>query len=228
MQGTDSHRSSLQDRVVVVTGASGRLGRRMVQRFADAGAVVAAVVRSMEHEPDGVPEHCRGGAFAADVTHEHAVRDCFDRIRGRFGRVDALVHTVGTWEARSLLEMSLEQWESVLRINLGSAFLCMREAVRAMEGWGRIVAFASRQGVDGGVAQQAAYSAAKGGLVRLAESVRDEHPSIAVHLLAPSLILFDGEGNGVQASTLVEKTLELIADPSEDSIPLVLRAYGSG
>ncbi|MEX0601575.1 MAG: SDR family oxidoreductase, partial [Rhodothermales bacterium] len=90
--------SILRDQVIVVTGASGRLGRRMVQRFAQDGAAIAAVVRK-EEDARGLPfpDEGEGWAFPVDVTDDDVVRACFDQILEQFGRVDALVHTVGMW-----------------------------------------------------------------------------------------------------------------------------------
>lgn len=220
--------STLEDKAIVVTGASGRLGRLMVQQFAGDGAVIAAVVRSEEEARNlPFPEDGEGWAFPVDVTDEALVEACFDQIRERLGRVDALVHAVGMWESRPLLETTLEQWESVLRINLTSTFLCFREAVRVMGGAGTLVAFASGQGADGGEAEQAAYAAAKAGVIRLVEAVNEEHDGITAHAIAPSTILYEDAGEGVAAQDLVDLTASVIGRLGNALTGTTIRAYGS-
>ena len=219
----------LKHRVIVVTGAAGRLGQKMVRRFAEEGASIAAVVRT---EADArslpFPKAGTGWAFPVDLIDEELVGACFDRIREQFGRVDALVHTVGMWEGRSFEETSLAQWDRVLRTNLTSTFLCFREAARVMDGPGRLIAFAARQGVLGGEARQAAYSAAKAGLVRLVEAVDAEMDHVTAHAIAPSTILYDEGGTGVQADDLVEITASLLISLADATAGSTIRAFGSG
>ncbi len=218
---------TLQEKVIVVTGASGRLGRRMVQRFAEEGASIAAIVRKEEDARSlPFPQHGEGWAFPVDVTDEELVGACFGQIREQFGRVDALVHTVGMWAGVPFGDTSLDQWETVVRVNLTSAFLCFREAVRVMDGRGCLIAFASGQGADRGVAEQAGYSAAKAGLIRLVEAVSAEYAGITAHALAPSTILYDGNGGGVAAEDLVELSRSIIARWGEALDGATIRAYG--
>ncbi len=216
---------NLEGKIVVVTGANGRLGRRMARGFEAHGATVAAVVRE-------APETVPGGAavFVADVTDEASVDACFGEIARRFGRLDALVHTVGMWEARPLLETSAADWERVVRVNLTSAFLCFRAAARAMRGRaGRLIGIASGQGADRGRAGQAAYSAAKAGIVRLVEAVAEEFAGsgLTAHAVAPSFIRYaEDDPPGVDAEDLVALCRYLCTDAGAALNGAVLRAYG--
>lgn len=220
-------------KVVVVTGAAGRLGRLVVQQFARDGATIVALVRDEEEARTiPFPEDAEGWAFPVDVTNEALLSACFEQIGQQFGRVDVLVHTVGGWDARPLLETSLEEWDDLLRRNLTSAFLCFREAVRWMEGrGGRIIGIASGQGADRGVAQQGAYAAAKAGVVRLVEAVAAEFEAagITAHAIAPSTILYDAspDGRGVAAADVVH-LCRYLASPAGASLNgTTLRAYGN-
>lgn len=219
---------NLKGRIIVVTGAAGRLGSRMVQRFAEDGAAIAAIVRSEEDARTlPFPEHGEGWAFPVDVTDEELVRACFTQIRDQFGRIDAVVHTVGMWAGRPFGETTLEHWETVMRVNLTSTFLCFREAVRVMEGQGCLVAFAAAQGADRGAAEQAAYSASKAGLIRLVDAVSAEYEGVTAHVVAPSTLLYDGQGRGVEAEDVVELTRSIVAGLGGALDGTTIRAYGS-
>lgn len=222
---------SLSGKIVVVTGAAGRLGRLVVEQFARDGATIVALVRS-EDEARSIPfpEEAEGWAFAVDAADEGQVTACFEQIQRQFGRVDVLIHAVGGWEKGPLLETSLEAWEGVMRRNLGSAFLCFREAARLMqEHGGRLIGIGAGQGVDRAVAQEGAYAAAKAGLMRLVEATAAEFEGtgITAHLVAPSTIRYAGDdGPGVAAHALVD-LCRYLASPAGDALNgSVIRAYG--
>ncbi len=93
--------NNLGEAVVVVTGAAGRLGSRMMQRFADQGASVAAI----DQDPCRLPAGAPGQVFKANVTDETEVVAIFQQIGETFGAIDALVHTVGAWALREYLSL---------------------------------------------------------------------------------------------------------------------------
>lgn len=221
----------LKNKVIVVTGASGRLGRRIVQQFAEEGAAIAAVVRTEEEARTlPFPEDGEGWAFPVDLTQERLVRAGFNEIRRHFDRIDAVIHTVGGWEARPLAETSAEEWNRIIEVNLTSTFLCFREAVRVMEGPGRLIAFTSRQGADAGQAEQGGYSAAKAGIVRLVESISAEYRDrgITAHAVAPSLILYEDGTEGVDVADLIEVCRSIIGRAGRALSGATIRAYGNG
>jgi len=219
-------------RCVVITGAAGRLGQVVARRFQEAGVLVAAVVRN-EQDTERLSFLKQGGGriFFADVSVEADVVRCFRQIGTEAGLPDALVHTVGTWDGRPLLETSMANWEQQLRVNLTSAFLCFREAARLMQGRpGRLIGIASGQGADRGRGQQGAYSAAKAGVIRLVEAVAEEFAGtgLTAHAIAPSMILYDevGEQQGVSATHLADLCLSLCTDAGATLNGATLRAYG--
>jgi NAD(P)-dependent dehydrogenase (short-subunit alcohol dehydrogenase family) len=223
---------ALQNRVVVVTGGAGRLGRRVVNRFERAGATPVAVDVSDDALreaplPDDAP------TLTADLTSEDDVERCFAEVADRFDRLDALVHTVGTWNGQPFLETTLGDWERMMRLNLHSAFLCFREAARvASQDEGspaRLIGITSGQGADRGQARQAAYSASKAGVVRLVEAVADEFEpqALTAHAIAPSTLLFDDDGEGVPAERVADLCAYLCAEAGDALNGGVLRTYGS-
>lgn len=222
--------ASLSNKVVVITGAAGRLGRRLVSRFAEEGATIAAVVRN-DDEARSIPfpDNAEGWAFPADVTNEELANACFDQIGAQFTSIDALIHTVGGWEAKPFLETSAADLERMLRLNLTSAFLCFREAARLMAGrGGQLIGIASAQGADRGAAEQVGYSASKAGVVRLVETVSAElkGSGITAHAIAPSTIRHDDEGEGVAADDIVEICHSLITRTAAALNGSTIRAYG--
>jgi NAD(P)-dependent dehydrogenase (short-subunit alcohol dehydrogenase family) len=221
----------LTGKTLVLTGAAGRLGQRMVRGLHAHGATVAGLVLNTQEAGvlsalDGMAGH----VFIANTSQEAEVVACFAALAERYGRLDALIHTVGGWDGRPLLETSLADWQRQIEINLTTAFLCFREAARHMQGrGGRLIALASGQGADKGRAQQGAYSAAKAGVVRLVEAAAEEFvgTGLTAHALAPSMILYDGmTGPGVPADHLVELAALLCTDAGAALNGATLRAYG--
>ncbi len=205
------------DRTVIITGAAGRLGSRMMAGFRASGYAVAGVGHGSDYE--------------ADLTVEDAVAQVFDTIVKHHGPIFALIHTVGMWQARPLADSSVQDWELMMRVNLTSTFLCFREAARWMQtGDGRLIAVTSSQGADRARAKQAAYAASKAGIIRLVEAAAREYQGrgISSHALAPSVITFGDPGAaGVPASALVQAALFLCSAAGKSASGDTMRFYGS-
>ncbi len=210
-------RSDLQDKVVVVTGAGGRLGRRLVARFREAGARVVSAGN------EGTED------LTLDLANEKEVVDAFAQIHQVQGRIDVLVHAVGTWNEWPLLDTKLKDWEHMIQINLTTSFLCFREAARHMvERGGTIIGICAKSGLEAAVARGGAYAASKAGLMRLVEAVAAEHPTLNTYALAPSVILYrDTAVPGVHAEDLVQLTLQLCSKSARALRGTALQAYGT-
>jgi NAD(P)-dependent dehydrogenase (short-subunit alcohol dehydrogenase family) len=173
---------TLKGRIVLVTGSTGGLGRVVVKRLLDAGAVVAAVHRDDARFQDLVAfvggRHEALGGFKADVTSEAEVRILVDAVVRRHGRVDALLHLVGAYRGGADVAGTAEaDGDFLMRTTLRSAFLCSRAVLPAMmkAGFGRIVCVAARPAVEKkGRARSGAYAVSKAGIVVLTETIAEE------------------------------------------------------
>mgnify|MGYP001083848400 FL=1 len=154
-------------RRVLVTGGGSGIGRGIARAFAEAGEAVTIVGRRNEalHETDGGRGmHC----VVADVTNEAAVEALFTK------GFDVVVANAGVGRAAPLAEVSLEEWNETLAVNLTGTFLTFRAALRSgMPEGGRLIAVASTQALKGG-GRIAAYAASKHGVLGLVRSVAQE------------------------------------------------------
>jgi NAD(P)-dependent dehydrogenase (short-subunit alcohol dehydrogenase family) len=141
--------NELQDRVAIVTGASGGLGRAIAEKFASEGARVVLAARRKDALDKVAAGIVSGGGTAlavpTDVTKEADVLALFAKTRETFGRVDVLVNNAGVPNFKPTEEMSLADWQAIVDVNLTAAFLCSREALKAMkaQGGGRIISMGS-------------------------------------------------------------------------------------
>ena len=184
-----------RNKVAVVTGASGNVGIAVVEAFLVNGATVAGVDRETTALTDRQDPKAAGRikAFSADVTKEDEVRTLFKDIAKQLGGVDFLVHTVGGFKGGTKLnETSFEDWEKMQTLNVRSAFLCSKYALRHMEkrGGGKIITISAMAALEP-KANRAAYLVAKAGVVALTRAIAVEGKKINVqaNAVAPSIIL---------------------------------------
>jgi 3-oxoacyl-[acyl-carrier protein] reductase len=186
---------SLEGRVAVVTGAGRGIGAATAYAFARHGAHVALVDR----DGAGVAETAKtiglaGGEalpFTTDITDSFAIERLLDRIVEDWGQVDVLVNNAGIVRDAVLADMTDEDWQETLDINLRGAMVCTRAAVPHMSarGRGRILSAASvvpRKGNYG----QTAYAASKGGIIAMTRTwARELGPKgITANAVAPGFI----------------------------------------
>jgi 3-oxoacyl-[acyl-carrier protein] reductase len=161
----------MQNKVVVVTGAAQGIGAVIAQRFAEEAATLVLLDVDAERLKRTASETGKAPTtIVVDVTDEAAVDKVFTRVAADHGRVDVLVNNVGGARNAKLWDMTADAWDFTIKLNLRSAFLCTRAAVRLMmkQRDGAIVCMSSgaREGTpwtaqhSGG----AAYSAAKAGI----------------------------------------------------------------
>jgi 3-oxoacyl-[acyl-carrier protein] reductase len=176
-----------RDRVVLITGAAGGLGRALVEAFLGAGWQVVGGV----HRSALVMDHARLATVSLDVTSSEGVGGAVKRVLELRGRVDVLVNNAGVTADAAIWQASEAEWNRVVAVNLGGAMRCAREVgtVMARQGTGHILnigSFAARWGTAG----QAAYAAAKAGLIGLTQSLARELGSrnICVNVVLPGVL----------------------------------------
>lgn len=183
-------------RVVVVTGAAGNLGVAVARAFQNAGASLALVDRSSDRLPRLFPDLANSPNHLftppTDVTDSDSVADAVEKIINRFGRIDALINTVGGYHAGIPLHKTLiDDWEFMLNLNARSVFIVCRAIIPQMlkQNQGRIVSVASRAALAG-EALNAAYSVSKTAVVRLTESMDAElkDHGVNVNCVMPGMI----------------------------------------
>jgi NAD(P)-dependent dehydrogenase (short-subunit alcohol dehydrogenase family) len=182
----------LQNKVIVVTGASQGIGRGIALAFAGHGANVALVARSADRLNRVVNEiENQGGqalALPTDVTDETLVAQMVKRTLARFGRIDGLVNSAGVAPLAPITECTLETWEWTMRVNVTGTFLCCREVWTPMvqQGGGSILNISSGSGKRAH-SEWVAYCASKYAVMGLTESLALEgYPlGIRVNALCP-------------------------------------------
>lgn len=187
---------SLSDRVVLVTGGSGDIGRALCEEFAKAGATVAMTSRrGTEALGPAIAAVARAGAeslpFACDVRDREQIESTVSAIVERTGKLDILVNNAGITKDTLLMRMSDEQWNDVIQTNLTSVFLCTQAAIKPMvkARYGRIISITSIVGQIGN-AGQANYASAKAGIIGFTKTVAKELASrnITANAIAPGYI----------------------------------------
>lgn len=171
----------LEGRNALVTGATSGIGAAVARELAAHGAGVAIGFRSHPETAGEMSEQIasQGGRAAPvgiDVEHEDAVVRGFAEAQAALGAIDLVVCNAGVEAPADLIDMSLDDWRTVLEVNLTGLFLCAREAARAMIGHGRGGAIVAVTSVHDRMpwAGFSHYSASKGGQKLFVESIAKE------------------------------------------------------
>ena len=178
-----------QGRVAIITGGSGGIGGAIAKRLVSEGALVHVLDINDASQP-GPDTVARINFHEVDVRNEPNVDHVFDEISKVSGKIDYLVCCAAVHPPRPFLELSLDDWQHVLQVNLTGSFLCCRAAVRFMRPrkFGRIVMFSSMAARTGAI-DGAHYAASKGGILGLARSLAVETATdnIRVNTISPGI-----------------------------------------
>lgn len=198
----------LTGRTALVTGASRGIGRAIALSLAEAGAAVAVNYRERAVDALSVVAdiQARGGravAVGTDVSDGAAVTAMVERVTSELGPVDVLVNNAGIAIIRGIDDLSEEEFDTTIAVNLKSAFLCTKAVLPYMRAqkWGRIVNMSSGAARGaGGVGLH--YNASKAGMEGLTRgyAARLVKEGITVNAVAPSLIETDMVRSGVASS----------------------------
>jgi len=171
---------SLEGKVALVTGAAYGIGFAIAEGFAKAGAKVAFNCRSQEHLEEALAAYKEKGieahGYIADVTSEEAVAELISNIERDLGYVDILVNNAGIIKRIPMTEMTLEQFNEVLNIDLSSAFITTKAVLPHMieKREGKIINICSMMS-ELGRETVSAYASAKGGLKMLTKNIASEY-----------------------------------------------------
>ena len=194
-----ANRGTLADRVVLVTGSSRGIGAEIAVKAGAQGATVAVHYNTSVEGADTTADRVRdaGGQaeiFCADVSVGAQAERLVEDVVTKLGRIDGLVNNAGKTQVGPFLEFDAATWDHVIATDLSAAFHTCRVAIPHMleQGSGSIVNIASRL-AQMGIAETAAYSAAKSGLVGLTRALAREFGprGIRVNAVAPGFTITD-------------------------------------
>src|SRR3989338_1111739 len=197
------NKTQLKNKVALVTGASRGIGRAIALALAVEGAKVIVNYNKSEKEAREIVEQmldiskktdngAQAMALHADISNYKEVQEMFAIAYKNFGNIDILVNNAGIIKDRTLKNMSLEEWHSVINTNLNGTFYCCKEAIEIMNDNGKIINIASILGTVGNYGQTN-YCASKGGIIAFTKALALElsKRNITANAIIPGLVETD-------------------------------------
>ena len=212
--------SIMNNRVVVITGATGVLGQLVASTFAEQGAKLAllsndqdrldALARDLNLPNDRILVH------TADLLDESAVRDASEAVSAKFERVDALIHLVGGWTGgKTIGESDADEFKFMLDQHAWTTIYLLRafSPKLAANGWGRVIAITSPLATDPS-AKMGAYAVGKAAQETLLMTLADEFAGTGVtaNVIQVKAIDVKGSGTGTSPKEIVSAMLYLFSD----------------
>lgn len=190
---------NLQDKVAIITGAGRGIGKAIAVTLAREGAKIIINDVDLQSAEEVVKEIINTGqkalAFRVDVSDSKEVKQMMDSIIREFGRIDILVNNAAIIRRGTIEELSEEDWDKVIDVNLKGTFNCMKAVVGIMkkQRYGKIVNISSIAGKIGDLASAPCYGASKAGMACLGKSLARELATynINVNVVAPHAIETD-------------------------------------
>ncbi len=192
---------------ILITGSSGEIGQAMAKALSNH----SLALQYYNNYPEFVPEN--SVAVKCDLRSEDEVINMFNEINNTLGNIDVLINNCGISEFSLLQDLSLEQWNNILAVNLTSAFLCAKNVIPNMvkNQYGHIINISSVWG-EVGASCEVHYSTAKGGLIAFTKALAKE--------LAPSNILVNCVSPGLIDSKMNSRLSKEEYDEFVSDIPL--------
>ena len=232
-----------QNKTAIVTGGTGALGSVVAEHFAEEGANVA-IPYSSEKSLSAVSQKLRDRSekllmMKCDLTDAAQVQSFVDAVMKRFGSVDFLINTAGGYVGGKLIDdVTLDEWDNIMKLNLRSTFLACRSALRMMrkQNSGRIVNIAAMPALTPS-AKRGPYAVSKRGVITLTEAIAEEvkGTGITANAIAPSIILTEANRQSmpnadfskwVTPEEIARLILYLCSDDARSVSGNVLKIYG--
>jgi 3-oxoacyl-[acyl-carrier protein] reductase len=186
---------AIENKIAIVTGGGGGIGGAIARRFAREGAKLAVADIDAATANAAATELAAQGAEAmamlADVTQKQSVNEMVKAVLTRWGRIDILVNVAGGADRKPVIEMTADDWDHIVEMNLKSVFLCSQAVLPTMlnQKHGKIVNISSIYGFTGN-ATRSSYAAAKAGVAAFTKSLALEvvGDGINVNAVAPGRV----------------------------------------
>ncbi|MEO6733540.1 MAG: SDR family oxidoreductase [Ferruginibacter sp.] len=231
----------LKGQVAIVTGASSGIGAGCAKELAKAGATVVvnypvppAITMAESVVEQIVADGGSAISYKCDVSKEDEVRQMFGDVINQFGTVDILINNAGLQKDAPFTEMTLDQWNYVLSVNLTGQFLCAREAIKEFlrrgvngksKSAGKIICMSSVHEVIPW-AGHANYAASKGGVMLMMKTIAQEYApkKIRVNSIAPGAIATPINHDAWDTQAHLQELLKLIPQKRVGQVEDVGRA----
>ena len=181
----------MKDKVVLITGASGGIGKAIAKKFAEAEAKVALNdIVPAEETLKSFSQEIGGRYFLADVSKLEEVEKMVRDIQKEFGRLDILVNNAGICQDKTLAKMTKEEWQRVIDVDLTGVFNCTKASLPLIiQNQGKIISISSLVGERGNFGQTN-YAAAKAGIIGFTKALGKEvgRFGVTVNAIAPGFI----------------------------------------
>lgn len=205
----------LQGQVAVVTGASKGIGYGLARALAHAGARVAVAARDMD-ALQGLADEIRAEGGEAlpvylDVRDVSQIREVMQGMKDHFGQLDILVNNAGLGANHAAVDVTEEDWDTMMDVNLKGLFFCAQAAGRIMleRGYGRIINMSSQASVVG-IRDHAVYCASKGGVNQLTRVLALEWSArgVTVNAVGPTFIYTPGTAERLDNPDYLQRVLD--------------------
>ena len=186
----------LNGKVAIVTGGAGDIGREICIELAKEGASIAIHYNNSYEQAVKLREYIKSNfsyaeIFKADISNRQQVDNMIDSIYNKFGRIDYLINNAGIAQIKPFIEITEEDWDKMMNVNLKGIFNCTQSVLRYMlpQKYGSIINISSIWGISG-ASCEVHYSASKGGIIAFTKALAKElGPSkIRVNCIAPGVI----------------------------------------
>lgn len=183
---------SLDGKVAVVTGGASGIGAAIVDAYSAKGATVVVLDKAVDAAQHKVSGGSAAAAFGCDVTSEQSVVDAVSAVKAQFGRIDVLVNSAGIAVTDPAEQLTVEDWDQTMAINLRGAFLVSQQIGRIMldQGSGTVISLAS-QAATIALPGHLAYCASKFGLVGMTKVLALEWAArgVTANTISPTVVM---------------------------------------